>query len=94
MDALVLVAGDGDFIDMLDFVAEELKKKIIIFGWSSCTSLKLKEHASEGCFIPLDEIWEHISEPKTDIEETKSQPKGRIKVVCKWFLDGTCKFGD
>jgi len=68
MDALVLVAGDGDFIDMLDFVADELKKKIIIFGWSSCTSHKLKERASEGCFILLDEIWDHISSPKTDIE--------------------------
>lgn len=62
MNALVFVAGDGDFKDMLDFVVDTLKKKVIIFGWNSCTSHVLKERASEGSFFPLDEIWEHISE--------------------------------
>ena len=64
MDALVLVAGDGDFKDMLEFVKDKIDKKVIIFGYTANTSNSLKEKASPGCFFALDEIWEHISEPK------------------------------
>ena len=94
MDALVLVAGDGDFKDMLDFVSEQLQKKIIIFGLNSCTSKILKERASEGCFIALDEIWEHISEPRLNPEESTNRAEGQSALVCKWFLEGKCRFGD
>ena len=69
MDSLVLVAGDGDFKDMLEFVTDKIKKKVIIFGYSANTSASLKDNASPGCFYALDEIWEHISEPKTPKQE-------------------------
>lgn len=62
MDELVLVAGDGDFKDMLDFVINTQHKKLIVFGWNDCTSTTLIGRARD-CFFPLDEIWEHISEP-------------------------------
>jgi uncharacterized LabA/DUF88 family protein len=82
MKELVFVAGDGDFKDMLDFVIGTLNKKLIVFGWNSCMSKTLLGRAKDF-FFPLDDIWEHISEP---IEETKE--------VCKYFQQDQCKYGD
>jgi hypothetical protein len=93
MDALVFVAGDVDFKDMLDFVSNTLKKKVIIFGWDSCTSQQLKVRASEGCFFPLDEIWEHISEPLT-VESSTVLKDTNTADVCRYYLKGACMFKD
>lgn len=60
------MAGDGDFTDVLEFVAKELKKKIIIFGWNDSTSVELKKFASEDCFFSLDDFWKEISKPDTN----------------------------
>ena len=66
MDCLILLAGDGDFKDMLEFVTDNIKKRVVVFGYSANTSAVLKSKASPGCFFPLDDIWDHISEPKND----------------------------
>jgi hypothetical protein len=66
LDTLVLLAGDGDFKDLLEFLTETLFKKVYVFGYSANTSLSLSEKASPNCVIYLDTIWEQISEPVTN----------------------------
>jgi uncharacterized LabA/DUF88 family protein len=34
LDTLVLLAGDGDFKDLIEFLTEHLYKKVWIFGYS------------------------------------------------------------
>jgi len=59
----VLLAGDGDFKDLIEFLTESLYKKVWVFGYSANTSLSLSEKASPNCVVMLDQIWEQISEP-------------------------------
>ena len=33
IDTLVLVAGDGDFRDLIEFFTTTLHKKVVVFGW-------------------------------------------------------------
>ena len=33
LDAIVLIAGDGDFHDMVEFMMKTLNKKVFVFGW-------------------------------------------------------------
>jgi uncharacterized LabA/DUF88 family protein len=63
LDMLVLIAGDGDFKDMVEFLTETLYKKVWVFGYKSSLSASLHEKASPGCVIFLDEIWEQLSVP-------------------------------
>jgi len=51
---LVLIAGDGDFKDMVEFLTETLYKKVWIFGYKSSLSASLHEKASPGCVHFLD----------------------------------------
>ena len=90
MDSLVLVAGDGDFKDMLDFVSETLQKKIIVFGWNSCTSYVLKAQAE---FYPLDDIWDHISEPNSQLDVVMKLSIN-VNKACKFYALGCCKKGE
>lgn len=63
LEQLVLIAGDGDFKDMVEFFTETLYKKVWIFGYKASLSASLHEKASPDCVHFLDEIWEHISVP-------------------------------
>jgi hypothetical protein len=63
LDTLVLLAGDGDFKDLIEFLTETLYKKVWIFGYQANTSLSLSEKASPNCVVYLDKIWNEISEP-------------------------------
>jgi uncharacterized LabA/DUF88 family protein len=88
MEELVLLAGDGDFKDMLDFVVNTMKKKLIVFSWNSCVSKTLLSRARDN-YHALDDIWEHISTPlfPKQISEGK-------KEVCQFFLQGNCRYGE
>lgn len=61
LDTLVLLAGDGDFKDMVDFITGTLYKKVWILGYKSSMSASLFEKASPGCILYLDDIWDYIS---------------------------------
>ena len=54
LDTLILLAGDGDFKDLIEFLTETLYKKVWIFGYSVNTSLALSEKASPNCVVYLD----------------------------------------
>jgi hypothetical protein len=58
-----LIAGDGDFKDMVEFFTETLYKKVWVFGYKSSLSASLHEKASPGCVFFIDDIWESISVP-------------------------------
>jgi len=63
LETLVLIAGDGDFKDMVEFFTENLYKKVWIFGYRSSLSASLHEKASPGCVHFIDDIWDAISVP-------------------------------
>lgn len=63
LEQLVLIAGDGDFKDMVEFFTETLYKKVWVFGYKSSLSSSLHEKASPGCVFFLDDIWDTISIP-------------------------------
>jgi uncharacterized LabA/DUF88 family protein len=57
LNTLVLLAGDGDFKDMVEFVTQVLYKKVYIIAYRNSISVSLIEKATPGCIIYLDEIW-------------------------------------
>ena len=61
LDTLVLLAGDGDFRDMVSFVTETLYRKVYIVGYKGSISTSLIERATPGCVLYLDDIWGSIS---------------------------------
>lgn len=63
LESLVLIAGDGDFKDMVEFFTETLYKKVWIFGYRASLSASLHEKASPGCVFFLDDVWDMLSFP-------------------------------
>lgn len=70
LDAVVLVSGDGDYVDLLHHVkAEGCRAEVVSFGKS--TSAKLKEEADD--FIDMDQAPDQFTmRPKT---ATRNAPK-------------------
>ena len=66
MDALVLVAGDGDFKDMITFVHNTMKKPVFIIGYKASMSAALVKIVTESIIIYLDEIWDSVLSSKSD----------------------------
>ena len=64
---MVLVAGDGDFRDLVGFVTQQLYKKVWIVGYKGSMNSALIEKATPGCVIYIDDIWDLISEAKSNI---------------------------
>lgn len=87
LEQLVLIAGDGDFKDMVEFFTETLYKKVWIFGYKSSLSASLHEKASPGCVHFLDDIWDSISIPvhKTQAERLQELRKPVEKLI--WAPD-------
>lgn len=79
LDAVVLVSGDGDYVDLLHHVkAGGCRVEVISFGKS--TSMKLKEEADD--FIDMDGAPERYTmKPKTN--GTAKGPKPAVKPVPK-----------
>jgi len=59
----MLVAGDGDFKDMVEFLTETLFKTVFIVGYKHSLSPSLIEKGTPGGLFYLDDIWEKISVP-------------------------------
>jgi uncharacterized LabA/DUF88 family protein len=81
LDMLVLIAGDGDFKDMVEFLTETLYKKVWVFGYKSSLSASLHEKASPGCVIFLDEIWEQLSLPSGRNNEFSDSKKPLERLI-------------
>lgn len=78
----MLIAGDGDFKDMVEFFTETLYKKVWVFGYRSSLSASLHEKASPGCVHFLDDIWETISAPNPPKEGSiASEPRKPIEKI-------------
>ena len=60
LTGLVLLAGDGDFIDMVRTVQNDFKKTVYICGWSASMSPKMLEECKPNVIF-LDEIWEDLT---------------------------------
>ena len=87
LDTLVLIAGDGDFKDMIEFITETLFKKVWIFGYKSSLSPSLYEKASSDCVIFLDEIWDKISMSTLKTGEEYDHYKGTDSLVWQPEID-------
>jgi len=74
LETLALVAGDGDFKDMIEFLTDTHHKKVAVFGWSANMSLTLSEKATPGHAFHLDDIWEQLSEPIQSSTYSVAQP--------------------
>ena len=55
---MVLLAGDGDFKDMVEFFTETLFRPFWLVGYKTSLSATLVEKASPGCILYLDDVWE------------------------------------
>jgi len=52
LDALVILAGDGDFKDLIEFVTQTLNKKVYVFGiLLTCHFLSLRKLHPGVCSI-------------------------------------------
>lgn len=91
-----MIAGDGDFKDMVEFFTETLYKKVWIFGYRSSLSASLHEKASPGCVFFLDDIWEILSFPNvkdllySSVFSEIKKPIEKI-VCCPEVVDMCCK---
>lgn len=70
-----MIAGDGDFKDMVEFFTETLYKKVWIFGYKASLSASLYEKASPGCVHYLDDIWEALSVPQVPADKSHIEVK-------------------
>ena len=83
LEQLVLIAGDGDFKDMVEFFTQTLYKKVFVFGYKSSLSASLHEKASPGGIHLLDDIWDLISitVPLTDPNHMQELRKPIEKLI-------------
>ena len=56
---LTLLAGDGDFRDLVVFLKERAGKKVHVFSYQDSHNSTLHASSTQGFF--LDGLWEHIS---------------------------------
>jgi len=61
MKTFILLAGDGDFTDMLKFVKTDLGLRVILVAWSQSVNGNIPDYVSETYY--LDNIFDQISEP-------------------------------
>lgn len=69
----MLLAGDGDFKDMVEFLTETLYKRVWILGYRTSLSASLFEKATPGCVLFIDDIWQQLSVPLQKQEPGESK---------------------
>jgi uncharacterized LabA/DUF88 family protein len=62
MKNLILVAGDGDFLDVVKLMKNTFKVKVIIFSWSGSFNYEILKEADESFFF--DDLFGKISHEK------------------------------
>ena len=63
LSSLTLLAGDGDFRDLCEFMTQTANKNVHIMSYKDSHNTLLFQNSTSGHF--LDDIWEHISVPIT-----------------------------
>ena len=61
VEKVILVAGDGDFIDLINFVKKTLHKEIFIVGYQHSMSNTIIESIPSANLLYLDSLWPKIS---------------------------------
>ena len=71
LSSLTLLAGDGDFRDLCEFMTQTANKNVHIMSYKDSHNTLLFQNSTSGHF--LDDIWEHISVPIT--QELRAPPR-------------------
>ena len=53
MKNLILVAGDGDFTDMVKFMKETFNVRVFMFAWSASVNYQISTIASDIIYLHL-----------------------------------------
>lgn len=67
-DRLLLAAGDGDLLDAVAFIRDDLNKDVLVCGFESTVSPDLQPYASS--VIWLDSFWREIARPERGERES------------------------
>jgi len=59
MKNLILLAGDGDFTDMVKFMKDTFNVRVLMFAWSASVNYDILQKVSDVVY--LDEIFDKIS---------------------------------
>ena len=59
LKTLVLLTGDGDFHDMVEFMKDTHNVKVIVACWSASINNALRDMVNEVVY--LDNIWQEFS---------------------------------
>lgn len=59
LKTLILVAGDGDFLDVVKLMKNTLKVRVVIFSWSNSFNYEISKEADESYFF--DDLFLKIS---------------------------------
>ena len=70
MKNLILVAGDGDFTDMVLFMKNTKNVNVYIFAWSGSVNHEISKKATQTFF--LDDLVKDISKPKKNAKLTNA----------------------
>ena len=92
LDTIVLFAGDGDFLDMVEFMTKTLKKRLFVVGWSNSMSRDLAQMCTE--VIYLDCIWTELSTAQKNEQMTNAEVLKMIGVGEAVILAAVRKFPD
>ena len=79
MKNLILVAGDGDFTDMVKFMKETFNVRVFMFAWSASVNYQISTIASD--IIYLDEIFESVSEANRGSQLTNAEKLRTIEIL-------------
>ena len=81
LESLVLVAGDGDFKDLVEYLTEDLLKNVYIVAFRESLSPSLQEKTDPDHIFYLDseELWPLITKeiPKEWLEKNKQGDSGK-----------------
>ncbi len=59
MKTFVLLAGDGDFTDMVKFMRQKMNVNVVLVSWSASVNYGITQLVNQALY--LDEIWIEIS---------------------------------
>lgn len=70
-DTLVLLAGDGDFADAVQYLKERRRKRVVVCGFSNSISNRLVPYAERGGVVALDRFLAPASDDEHEEEKEK-----------------------
>lgn len=84
LDAVVLLAGDGDFVDAVKYVKETLNKKVFVVGFKDSLSARLMPYAeSPNGVVILDDFVELVAAGGTGVIGSGASNNGNSNGVAR-----------